>query len=367
MNVQRILDEKIKNYTQNNGQKLIEQTLWNNSTVVYTIEDKQNMEMSLIAIYLEKEKAYLKDTIEKICEDSKKTEYLVKCNQWTTEKLNEGQIIVIETEKITTLIEMALDENITLADNTEEEKKTWLCNLMENVTECVEYIIKKYPGFNIYINNEEICINEAGQGKILLFDLINNEVKTNNEAYEIVTIFKQVANGMNIKFSIKIQEQKIENLRKECLEYIERHKRKNEKDKKLFKENIKKANNGNKESEFVIGYLYENGRGVPQNINEAVKWYRKSAKKKYTKALNNLAYLYQNGNGVEKDIRKAEELLKMSAKQGDDVACLNLGILYQTNNEINMENAKFWYKKAMNKGNEVAERMYKRIREKENL
>lgn len=72
MNVQRILDEKIKNYTQNNGQKLIEQTLWNNSTVVYTIEDKQNMEMSLIAIYLEKEKAYLKDTIEKICEDSKK-------------------------------------------------------------------------------------------------------------------------------------------------------------------------------------------------------------------------------------------------------------------------------------------------------
>ena len=297
MNVQRILDEKIKNYTQNNGQKLIEQTLWNNSTVVYTIEDKQNMEMSLIAIYLEKEKAYLK---EKICEDSKKTEYLVKCNQWTTEKLNEGQIIVIETEKITTLIEMALDENITLADNTEEEKKIWLCNLMENVTECVEYIIKKYPGFNIYINNEEICINEAGQGKI-------------------------------------------------------------------YKENIKKANNGNKESEFIIGYLYENGRGVPQNINEAVKWYRKSAKKKYTKALNNLAYLYQNGNGVEKDIRKAEELLKMSAKQGDDVACLNLGILYQTNNEINMENAKFWYKKAMNKGNEVAERMYKRIREKENL
>ncbi len=208
---------------------------------------------------------------------------------------------------------------------------------------------------------------KSGQGKILLFDLINNEVKTNNEAYEIVTIFKQVANGMNIKFSIKIQEQKIENLRKECLEYIERHKRKNEKDKKIYKENIKKANNGNKESEFIIGYLYENGRGVPQNINEAVKWYRKSAKKKYTKALNNLAYLYQNGNGVEKDKRKAEELLKMSAKQGDDVACLNLGILYQTNNEINMENAKFWYKKAMNKGNEVAERMYKRIREKENL
>ena len=57
MNVQRILDEKIKNYTQNNGQKLIEQTLWNNSTVVYTIEDKQNMEMSLIAIDLEKETA----------------------------------------------------------------------------------------------------------------------------------------------------------------------------------------------------------------------------------------------------------------------------------------------------------------------
>jgi short-subunit dehydrogenase involved in D-alanine esterification of teichoic acids len=71
---------------------------------------------------------------------------------------------------------------------------------MENVTECVEYIIKKYPGFNIYINNEEICINEAGQGKILLFDLINNEVKTNNEAYEIVTIFNTIPPLIVAKF-----------------------------------------------------------------------------------------------------------------------------------------------------------------------
>lgn len=367
MNIQRILDEKVKNYAKSNKLNLVEQTLWNNKTVVYSIEDKHKSEMSLIAIFLEEEKTYLKNVIEIICEDSKESEYLVKCIYWKTEKTDEGQIVIIETEKIMPLIEMALDENINLSDNTEEEKKIWLCRLMKNVVESVTHILSKYPGFNIYINNEEICVNRRGQGKILLFDLINNEVKTNNEAYEIVTIFKQIANGMNINFNIKIREQKLEELYEECIEYIEKHKNKNEKDKKMYAENIKKARKGDKEAEFIIGYLYEKGRGVPQNIENAVKWYEKSAGKKYTKALNNLAYLYQNGNGVEKDIIKAERLLKMSAKQGDDVACLNLGILFQTNNELSMENAKFWYKKAMNKGNEVAERMYKRICEKGNL
>ena len=39
-------------------------------------------------------------------------------------------------------------------------------------------------------------------------------------------------------------------------------------------------------------------------------WYEKSATKKYTKALNNMAYFYQKGIKVDKSIEKAEELLK---------------------------------------------------------
>ena len=80
--------------------------------------------------------------------------------------------------------------------------------------------------------------------------------------------------------------------------------------KKLFKENIKKANNGNKESEFVIGYLYENGRGVPQNINEAVKWYRKSAKKKYTKALNKSCLSLSKWERCRKRHKKSRRIIK---------------------------------------------------------
>lgn len=66
---------------------------------------------------------------------------------------------------------------------------------------------------------------------------------------------------------------------------------------------------------------------------------------------------------MEQNLKKAEELLLESAKQGDDVACLNLGILYQTGKlgTANMEDAEYWYRKAMDKGNPTATRIYRRI------
>jgi TPR repeat protein len=53
------------------------------------------------------------------------------------------------------------------------------------------------------------------------------------------------------------------------------------------------ANQGNANAQYMLGYLYEYGRGVPQSntfaevaedVTEAIKWYRLAAKQGYQDA-----------------------------------------------------------------------------------
>ena len=231
-----------------------------------------------------------------------------------------------------------------------------------------DYLKKKLSSLNIFVNNEELCVDRNGKGKLLLFDLIKNQVMINNEAYEIARLVRQVANGLDTKLNIDVKEQSIEELNRECLEQIEYCRKKNEQNKLIYQINIENAKKGDEKAQYVIGYMYYKGKGVPKNYVKAADWYKKAAEHKNAKALNNLAYLYQKGRGVEQNLKKAEELLLESAKQGDDVACLNLGIMYQTgkNGNTNLSKAKYWYKKAMDGGNRIAAGMYKRIVTMEN-
>ena len=48
-----------------------------------------------------------------------------------------------------------------------------------------------------------------------------------------------------------------------------------------------------------IGYMYDFGKGVEVNYEEAAKWYLMAANKGEGIAQNNLALLYENGYGVE--------------------------------------------------------------------
>ena len=48
-------------------------------------------------------------------------------------------------------------------------------------------------------------------------------------------------------------------------------------DKIIFKETRKKAASGDPEAQFMLGYLYEMGKGGHKDEKEAVKWYRKAA------------------------------------------------------------------------------------------
>lgn len=74
------------------------------------------------------------------------------------------------------------------------------------------------------------------------------------------------------------------------------------------------------DAQASLGTLYENGRGVRQDFEQALHWYRNSAAKANRTAQYHLGLMYLNGQGVPKDIGQARAWLGKSAEQGDEQA-----------------------------------------------
>ena len=72
--------------------------------------------------------------------------------------------------------------------------------------------------------------------------------------------------------------------------------------------------------------MYNDGRGVPQNYAEAVKWYRLAAEQGYASAQNNLGVMYNDGRGVPQNGVMAYVWESLAAAQGYEVAKHNRGI-----------------------------------------
>lgn len=148
-----------------------------------------------------------------------------------------------------------------------------------------------------------------------------------------------------------------------------------------------KAKSGEAEAQNALGEAYYEGKGVTENLTEAVKWYkkaafqenakaqynlgtcydygygvqyedRKEAVKWYTRAAeqgnadaqNSLGYCYEFGEGVEKNLKEAVKWYTKAAEQGLPIAQCNLGVCYKNGDgvEKNLEEAIKWYTKAAN-------------------
>ena len=76
-------------------------------------------------------------------------------------------------------------------------------------------------------------------------------------------------------------------------------------DTKDYEELVKKlsisAKNGNAQSQYHLGVLYNDGKGVEKDYEQAASWYLKAAQQGHQKAQLYLGLLYQNGRGVERD------------------------------------------------------------------
>ncbi|MBR0937996.1 tetratricopeptide repeat protein [Bradyrhizobium jicamae] len=72
------------------------------------------------------------------------------------------------------------------------------------------------------------------------------------------------------------------------------------------------AEHGNASAQAYLGYLFQTGRGVPQNLTEAAMWYRRAAEQGDSLAQYSLGLLYDRGQGVPRDIVEAGKWLNLA-------------------------------------------------------
>jgi TPR repeat protein len=106
----------------------------------------------------------------------------------------------------------------------------------------------------------------------------------------------------------------------------------------------------------LLGRMYDDGKGVEQNGEEAIKYYKMAIEKGDCHAMNNLGYMYYNGKGVERNYDEAIKYYKMSIEKGNSHAMFNLGLMYQYGDgvEQNYDEAIKYYKMAIEKGDSDA-------------
>ena len=73
------------------------------------------------------------------------------------------------------------------------------------------------------------------------------------------------------------------------------------------------AEDGNAPAQYSLGLAYEKGQGVPQDYQEAIKWYRLAATQGDSAAQTHLGVIYSNGKGVRKDFARAHMWFSLAA------------------------------------------------------
>lgn len=80
------------------------------------------------------------------------------------------------------------------------------------------------------------------------------------------------------------------------------------------------AGQGNAKAQHMLGVMYDNGKGVPKDYQQAAYWYRKAAEQGNAKAQTDLGAMYSGGFGVPKDYVLAYMWFHLAAAQGDKAA-----------------------------------------------
>ena len=90
----------------------------------------------------------------------------------------------------------------------------------------------------------------------------------------------------------------------------------------------KAAEQGNVDAQYNLGFMYDNGEGVPEDDTEAVRWFRQAAEQGNVDAQYNLGFMYVKGEGVPEDDAEAVRWFRQAAEQGHAAAQGMLGIMY---------------------------------------
>lgn len=88
------------------------------------------------------------------------------------------------------------------------------------------------------------------------------------------------------------------------------------------------AKQGDSRAQYHLAWMYDDGAGVSQNDQLAIKWYLVAAEQGDIDAQYNLALMYDKGEGVAQDFQQAMSWYRKAARQGDTDAQYNLGSIY---------------------------------------
>lgn len=107
------------------------------------------------------------------------------------------------------------------------------------------------------------------------------------------------------------------------------------------------------ESLGLLGLMYLQGIGVPQNYVEAEKRLSKAAEQGDIPAKKYLAFMYYQGLGGSRNFAKALALYTEAGLQGDNAAQNNVGLMYVNGlgTEVNRVRGYAWYSLAASQGN----------------
>ena len=106
-----------------------------------------------------------------------------------------------------------------------------------------------------------------------------------------------------------------------------------------FEETKRLAEQGDASAQYFLGFIYENGLGVPEDDVEAVRWWLLAAEQGHAFAQYNLGNMYDSGRGVPENDAEAVRWYRLSAEQGYANAQYNLGIMYERGRGVPQDDA----------------------------
>ena len=114
----------------------------------------------------------------------------------------------------------------------------------------------------------------------------------------------------------------------------------------------KAAKRGHAMAQNNLGKCYNNGQGIEQDYAEAVKWFRKAAEQDLADAETILGLRYYNGEGVRQDYAEAVKWFRKAAEQDLAEAETLLGLSYYKGEGVRQDYAEAvgWFKKSAEQG-----------------
>lgn len=135
----------------------------------------------------------------------------------------------------------------------------------------------------------------------------------------------------------------------------------------IFRFQIKLAEQGNPEAQYIVGEMYEKGSGVAKNKIQALHWFEKSAAQGHKKSGYKLLFLEIQSNGLNDYTKTQLGTLRKDAASGNPNSQYYLGKMYAAGVGVpkSLNNALTWLNKATFNG--IAEAEHEAIAVEEEL